>query len=76
MIRMRLTQKLWYYGLMWISETLSLTHVTAGRGTYVGHISLNQLTGQTSNILEYLDFGFYDQVWFKNNSGTSLFELV
>ena len=76
MIRMRLTQKLWYYGLMWISETLSLTHVTAGRGTYVGHISLNQVAGQTSNILEYLDFGFYDQVWFKDNSGTYLFELV
>ena len=28
----------------------------------------------TADILEYLDFAFYDQVWFKDNTGSSLFE--
>ena len=31
-------------------------------------------TWDTSNILEYIYFGFYDQVLFKNNPGTSPFD--
>ena len=27
--------------------------------------------GETIDILEYLDFGFYDEVWFKDNAGLS-----
>jgi len=29
------------------------------------------VTGETPDISEYLDFGFYDQVWYKDNVGLS-----
>ena len=72
MMRNRVPKKLWDYGLRWVSETSNLTYSTA-RGL-TGHIPLTQVTGETADILEYLDFAFYDQVWFKDNAGSSLFE--
>ena len=30
---------------------------------------MEQVTGETPDISEYLDFGFYDWVWFKDNAG-------
>ena len=30
---------------------------------------LEALTGETPEISQYLDFGFYDQVWFKEDAG-------
>ena len=29
---------------------------------------MEQVTGETPNISEYLDFGFYDWVWYKDNA--------
>ena len=72
MIRKRIPRELWDYGLRWVSETMSLTHTSAG--TLNGHIPLTQVTGETADISEYLDFGFYDEVWFKDNAGTEPFE--
>ena len=37
-------------------------------------ISITKVTGKTADISEYLDFGFYEQVWLKDNSGLSKFE--
>ena len=34
-----------------------------------GGVTLENITGETEDILDYLDFGFYDQVWFHENSG-------
>ena len=34
-----------------------------------GRTSLKALTGETPDIHQYLDFGFYDRVWFKEDSG-------
>ena len=34
-----------------------------------GHTPLEALTGETSDISQYLDFGFYDRVWFKEDAG-------
>ena len=72
MIRKRIPPKLWDYGLRWVSETSSLTHSTAG--SMQGGIPLAQVTGETPDISEYLDFSIYDPVWFKDNAGTSPFE--
>ena len=72
MIRKRIPRELWDYGLRWMSETMSLSHTSAG--TLNGHIPLTQVTGETADISEYLDFGFYDEVWFKDNAGTEPFE--
>ena len=34
-----------------------------------GGVLLEKITGETGDISDYLDFGFYDQVWFHENSG-------
>ena len=73
MIRNRIPEQLWDYGLRWVSETTSLTHTTAGKNP-VGSIPLENVTGETPDISEYLDFGLYDACWFKDNAGTSPFE--
>ena len=52
-----------------MSETSSLTHTSAAKQG--GHIPITQVTGETADISEYLDFGFYDEVWFKDNAGLS-----
>ena len=46
---------------------MSLTHSTAGSTN--GVITLAHVTGETTDISEYLDFGFYDKVWYNENSG-------
>ena len=34
-----------------------------------GKIPPKALTGDTPDISQYLDFDFYDQVWFKEDAG-------
>lgn len=72
MIRKRVPEALWDYGFRWVSETSSLTHTSAGGLN--GCIPITQVTGETADISEYLDFGFYDEVWYKDNAGLSPFE--
>eukprot|EP00957_Ditylum_brightwellii_P032161 2438564-Ditylum_brightwellii.AAC.1 len=36
-----------------------------------GCIPWTKVTGETVAISEYLDFGFYDKVWSKDNAGLS-----
>ena len=67
MIRTKCTKQLWDYGMYWCSEVMPLTHSTAG--SINGVVLLEQLTGDTPDISEYLDFGFYNKVWYKYNSG-------
>ena len=43
-------------------------------GKLEGEVPLTELTRETSDISEYLDFGFYEQIWFKDNAGVSPFE--
>ena len=33
-----------------------------------GGVPLDNITGETEDISDYLDFGFYDRVWFHENS--------
>ena len=73
MIRQRVPRQFWDYGIKWVSEISSLTHSSAGVISG-GNIPLTQVTGETADISEYLDFGFYDEVWFKDNAGSSPFE--
>jgi hypothetical protein len=35
----------------------------------MGHCPPERVTGETINIPEYLDFGFYNWVWFRENAG-------
>ena len=66
-VRRRVPKQLWDYGVVWCSEIMSLTHSAAGRIN--GCIPLENFTGETPDITEYLDFGFYDHVWYKDNAG-------
>jgi hypothetical protein len=72
MIRKRVPEAMWDYGMKWVTETSSLTHTSAG--SLEGCIPLTQVTGDTADISEYLDFGFYDEVWYKDNAGSSPYE--
>ena len=60
MVRNRVPQKLWDYGMKWVTETSALTFISAG--SLDGGIPLTEVTGKTPAISEYLDFGFYDRV--------------
>ena len=34
-----------------------------------GGVHLENITGETEDISDYLDFGFYDRLWFHVNAG-------
>ena len=72
MIRRRVTQELWDYSIIWVSEKTLLTHSSAGKLEVA--IPLTEVTGETSDIYEYLDFGFISKILFKDNTGESPFE--
>ena len=44
--------------------------ITSSFAAYLqGRTPLEALTGETTDISQYLYFGFYDQVWFKEDAG-------
>ena len=53
-------KRLWDYGIIWISETGNLA-VSSSRYAN-GRTSIEIITGETPDISEYIDFGFYDWV--------------
>ena len=59
--------RLWDYGIEYICKTRDLT-VNSSKYSE-GRVPLEQLTGETPDISEYLDFGFYDWVTFRTNAG-------
>ena len=67
MIRKQVPARLWDYGMRWVSDIMSLTYTSAG--DINGCVPLTRVTGETADISEYLDFGFYDYVWYKDNAG-------
>ena len=69
MIRKRIPEQVWDYGMKWVSETMCLTHTSAG--SLNGCIPLAEVTGDGVDISEYIDFAFYDEVWYKDNAGLS-----
>jgi hypothetical protein len=54
---------LWDYVLGWISEILS--HLVQGNKDGIPEIE--ELTVQTADIWEWLDFDFYNLVWYHEN---------
>ena len=67
MFRKKVSKKFWDYGMRWVCEIQQRTHLRSNR--IDGGIPLEKLTSETQDILEYLDFGFYDQVWYHENAG-------
>ena len=60
MIKRRVPRRLWDYGLRWLCEIQNRTSNTA-RGLD-GRCPLEKITGESVDISEYLDFGFYDWI--------------
>jgi hypothetical protein len=67
MVKKKVPKRLWDYGFCWVCEIQNRTSNTA-RG-FDGRCPLEKITGESVDITEYLDFGFYDWVWFKENAG-------
>jgi hypothetical protein len=59
--------RLWDYGMRWVTEIMCRT--TNSIYSLAGRTPLEAITGETPDISEYLDFGFYDYFWFKENAG-------
>ena len=62
MFRKKVPKKFLNYGMRWVCEIQQRTHLFSNR--IDGGIPLEKLTGETQDISEYLDFGFYDRVWY------------
>ena len=60
-------KRLWDYGLQWVSKVRVTTSSDAG--DLRNQTPLEQETGDTVDISEYLDFGFYDWCWYHENAG-------
>ena len=69
----RVPRRLWDYGFKWVCESMQRT--ASSSGSLAGQTPLEEFTGETPDISEYLDFGFYDWVWLKENAGLGETEL-
>ena len=67
MFRTYCPRRLWSYGYPFVAKIMQLTASHAGR--LQGRTPLEYMTGETPDISEYLDFGWYDRVWFKEDAG-------
>ena len=67
MVRKNVPRVLWDFGAIWVSTTMRLTARHAGK--LQGRTRLERATGETPDISENLDFGFYDLVWYRENAG-------
>ena len=67
MTKKNVPRRLWDYGLIWIAETGNLS-VSSSRYAK-GRSSIEMITGETPDISEYIDFGFYDWVTYRSNAG-------
>ena len=58
---------LWNYGIPHFAKLMQLTALNTA---YLdGQTPFDKLLGETPDISEYLDFGWYDWVWYKENAG-------
>jgi hypothetical protein len=67
MVKQKAPKRLWDYGIVWVCEVMSLTANSSF--SLDGRTPMEEVTGETPDISEYLDFTFYDWVWYKDNAG-------
>ena len=66
MLKKKVPKQLWDYGIKCVCEVVQCTASTSGDVS--GRTALEQLTGKTPEISEYLDFTFYDWCWYNDNA--------
>jgi hypothetical protein len=69
MFKKNVPKVFWDYGLRCVCETMSRTDTRAKR--IDGGITLQKVIGETVDISNYLDFGFYDHAVYRDNAGMS-----
>ena len=67
MMRHKVPKRLWDYGIRWCCDIMNRTSNSVY--SLKGRTPLEELTGETPDISEYLDFGFYDYVLVHENAG-------
>ena len=67
MLRIEVPKRLWDCGLRWASDIQQRTTNTTQ--SLRGHTPLEELTGETPDISEFLNFSFYDHVYVWENAG-------
>jgi hypothetical protein len=67
MVKRKVPKRLWDYGIVWVCEVMLLTSNSSF--SLDGQMPMEKVTSKTPNISKYLDFGFYDWVWYKENAG-------
>ena len=67
MLKQCVPNRLWDYGICWVCEIMQCTASNSGR--LHGRTPLEQLTGETPDISEYLDFSFYYWCWYNDSAG-------
>ena len=67
MMKRSVPKRLWDYGLIWVCETGNMS-VSSSRYAN-GRTPLEIISGETPDISEYTDFGFYDWVTYRSNAG-------
>jgi hypothetical protein len=59
MVERQVPPRLWDYGVVYVSENLSITARSKN-----GQPGMEEVKGETIDISEWLDFEFYDYVWY------------
>ena len=67
MFSKKVPKEFWDYGMWGVCDIQQRTHMRTHQMD--GGVTLENITGETEYISDYLDFGFYDWVWFHENSG-------
>ena len=66
MFRTYCSKALWSYGIPYVAKIMLI--MASFTSDLQGRTPLEALTGETPDISQYLDFGFYDRVWFKEDA--------
>ena len=66
MFRTYCPRALWIYGIPYVANIMQI--IASFAADLQGRTPLEALTGETPDIYQYLDFGFYNRVWFKEDS--------
>ena len=67
MFRTYFPRALWSYRIPYVSKIMQITASFAE--DLQGRTPLEALTGETPEIFQYLYFGFYNWIWFKEDAG-------
>ena len=73
LFRTNCPSKLWCYGIPYVCSLMRLTASHSGRLN--GRTPVEMLMGETPDISAYLDFGWYDWVWYKEDAGLGVSKI-